>query len=72
VLVGVLVNRRSSPLFAADERVDIVREVFREYPERGGANLQRAAGGVRSAAAGECPYAAFAPCRTSSTSSRWR
>ena len=32
VLVGVLVNPEKRPLFAAQERVEIVREVFREYP----------------------------------------
>src|SRR5262245_58664625 len=32
VLVGVLVNPEKHPLFAADERAEIVREVFREYP----------------------------------------
>jgi pantetheine-phosphate adenylyltransferase len=32
VLVGVLVNPEKRPLFAAPERVEIVREVFREYP----------------------------------------
>ena len=32
VLVGVLVNADKRPLFTADERVAIVREVFREYP----------------------------------------
>jgi pantetheine-phosphate adenylyltransferase len=32
VLVGVLVNPDKRPLFGAHERVEIVREVFREYP----------------------------------------
>jgi len=32
VLVAVLVNPDKHPLFSADERVSIIREVFREYP----------------------------------------
>jgi pantetheine-phosphate adenylyltransferase len=32
VLVAVLVNPDKHPLFTADERVAIIREVFREYP----------------------------------------
>src|SRR5438128_5080303 len=32
ILVAVLVNADKDPLFAASDRVDIVREVFREYP----------------------------------------
>ena len=32
VLVAVLVNPDKRPLFTADERVAIIREVFREYP----------------------------------------
>src|SRR5688500_19203560 len=31
VLVAVLVNAEKKPLFTADERVAMVREVFREY-----------------------------------------
>src|SRR5512132_2348317 len=31
ILVAVLVNAEKQPLFTADERGDIVREVFREY-----------------------------------------
>jgi len=30
--VAVLVNQEKKPLFSADERVGIIREVFREYP----------------------------------------
>jgi pantetheine-phosphate adenylyltransferase len=32
VLIAVLVNPDKRPLFSADERVAIIREVFREYP----------------------------------------
>jgi pantetheine-phosphate adenylyltransferase len=32
VIVGVLVNPDKKPLFTPDERVAIIREVFREYP----------------------------------------
>ncbi|MBM3778327.1 MAG: pantetheine-phosphate adenylyltransferase [Acidimicrobiia bacterium] len=32
ILVAVLVNADKAPLFSAAERVEIVREVFREYP----------------------------------------
>jgi len=32
VLVAVLVNPEKRPLFSADERVSIIREVFSEYP----------------------------------------
>jgi len=32
VLVAVLVNPDKHPLFSAAERVDIIRDVFREYP----------------------------------------
>ena len=32
ILVAVLVNADKNPLFNADERVAMVREVFREYP----------------------------------------
>jgi pantetheine-phosphate adenylyltransferase len=32
ILVAVLVNAEKDPLFTDDERVDIIREVFREYP----------------------------------------
>ena len=32
ILVAVLVNPDKRPLFTADERVTIIREVFREYP----------------------------------------
>jgi pantetheine-phosphate adenylyltransferase len=32
IIVAVLVNAEKQPLFTADERVTIIREVFREYP----------------------------------------
>ena len=32
IVVAVLVNQEKKPLFSADERVGIIREVFREYP----------------------------------------
>src|SRR5262245_34402758 len=32
ILVAVLVNAEKQALFTADERVDMIREVFREYP----------------------------------------
>ena len=32
VLIAVLVNPEKKPLFSPDERVQIIREVFREYP----------------------------------------
>ena len=32
IVVAILVNAEKNPLFKADERVAIVREVFREYP----------------------------------------
>jgi pantetheine-phosphate adenylyltransferase len=32
VLIAVLVNADKKPLFSAGERVDIISEVFREYP----------------------------------------
>ena len=32
ILVAVLVNTDKIPLFTAEERVDTIREVFREYP----------------------------------------
>jgi pantetheine-phosphate adenylyltransferase len=32
IVVAVLVNQEKQPLFSADERVGIIREVFREYP----------------------------------------
>jgi pantetheine-phosphate adenylyltransferase len=32
IVVAVLVNQDKMPLFSADERVGIIREVFREYP----------------------------------------
>lgn len=32
ILVAVLINAEKQPLFAADERVAMIREVFREYP----------------------------------------
>jgi pantetheine-phosphate adenylyltransferase len=32
IVVGVLLNVEKSPLFTIDERVDIAREVFAEYP----------------------------------------
>ena len=32
IVVAILVNRDKSPLFTADERVDMAREVFREHP----------------------------------------
>ena len=32
IIVAVLVNAEKQPLFTADERVAIIREVFREYP----------------------------------------
>ena len=32
IVVAVLVNQEKKPLFTADERVGIIREVFREYP----------------------------------------
>jgi len=32
ILVAVLVNPDKKPLFTADERVTIIREVFKEYP----------------------------------------
>ena len=32
ILVAVLVNQDKQPLFTADERIAMIREVFREYP----------------------------------------
>jgi pantetheine-phosphate adenylyltransferase len=32
IIVAVLVNAEKNPLFSADERVTIIREVFKEYP----------------------------------------
>jgi pantetheine-phosphate adenylyltransferase len=32
ILVAVLVNAEKHPLFTDDERVEMIREVFREYP----------------------------------------
>ena len=32
ILIAVLVNAEKNPLFTDDERVDMIREVFREYP----------------------------------------
>ena len=32
IVVAVLVNADKQPLFSADERIGIIREVFREYP----------------------------------------
>src|SRR6188508_2450341 len=32
ILVAVLVNSEKQPLFTASERIEIIREVFREYP----------------------------------------
>ena len=32
IIVSVLLNAEKEPLFTADERVTIIREVFREYP----------------------------------------
>ena len=32
IIVAVLVNAEKQPLFSADERVEIIRDVFREYP----------------------------------------
>ena len=32
IIVAVLVNGEKQPLFSAEERVEIIREVFREYP----------------------------------------
>ncbi len=49
IVVSVLVNPDKRPLFSPDERVAIIREVFREYPERRGRHVRRAAGGLRAA-----------------------
>ena len=72
IIVAVLVNPDKQPLFTPDERVAIIREVFREYPNVevdtfdgllvDYARRRRASAIVRGCA----------PCRTSSTSSRWR
>jgi pantetheine-phosphate adenylyltransferase len=32
ILIAVLVNAEKTPLFTDDERVEMIREVFREYP----------------------------------------
>src|SRR6187549_1360275 len=32
IIVAVLVNAEKQPLFSSDERIGIIREVFREYP----------------------------------------
>jgi len=32
VVVAILVNLEKSPLFSVEERVEIIRQVFREYP----------------------------------------
>src|SRR5437762_13454206 len=32
IIVAVLVNAEKNPLFSADERVVMIREVFKEYP----------------------------------------
>src|SRR6266705_625353 len=59
ILVAVLVNAEKNPLFSADERVAIIREVFKEYP-----NIEV---DTFDGLLVEC-----APCPTSSTNSRWR
>jgi pantetheine-phosphate adenylyltransferase len=32
IIVAVLVNAEKQPLFSAEERIEIIRDVFREYP----------------------------------------
>src|ERR687887_2038689 len=32
IVIAVLINAEKEPLFSADERVSIIRDVFREYP----------------------------------------
>ena len=68
----MLVNAEKKPLFTADERVAIIREVFREYPNVevdtfDGLLVEYARRRRASAIIRGC-----ARCRTSSTSSRWR
>jgi pantetheine-phosphate adenylyltransferase len=63
VLIAVLVNPGKQPLFTADERVAMIGEVFREYPNVG----------VDTFDGLLVDYARRRrACRTSSTSSRWR
>ena len=73
IVVAVLVNQEKKPLFTADERVGIIREVFREYPNVEVESFRRTARGLRAAPARERHHPrASAPCRTSSTNFRWR
>ena len=73
IIVAVLVNAEKKPLFTADERVAIIREVFQRIPERRSGH--RSTGCSSTTRGGGAPArssAGCAPCRTSSTSSRWR
>ena len=73
IIVAVLVNAEKKPLFSRRRaRGDHPRGV-QGVPEHRGGHLRRPAGGVRAAPPGQRDRsAACAPCRTSSTSSRWR
>ncbi len=51
IIVAILVNAEKAPLFSMDERLEIAREVFKEFAERRSRHVRRAAGGLRRAAA---------------------
>jgi pantetheine-phosphate adenylyltransferase len=55
IIVAVLENPKKTTLFSADERIEIIREIFRGQP------------GIEPGSS----FAACGPCRTSSSSSRW-
>ncbi len=73
IIVAILRNAEKHPLFTLEERESMAREVFREYAERRGRGVRRPAGRLRRGAAGpRRSCAACGPCRTSSSSCRWR
>ena len=72
IIVAVAINAEKTPLFSVDERVGVIREVFRgnatiEVDTFGGLLVDYARNqGASASSADSAPY------RTSSTSFRWR
>ena len=72
ILVAVLVNQEKKPLFTPDERIEIIREVFSDTPTSKWIPSTACWSTTRGGDARARSSAVSEPCRTTSTSSRWR
>ena len=72
IIVAILVNAEKSPLFSTAERVDIARAVFKNHPNVEVDTFDGLLVDYVARRQANVIVRVFAPCRTSSTNSRWR